>query len=355
MQGPRNAYWGGCVLGSRSPLDMRTTFLLIGLTLSGSGAATHSLSGELQYEHLAGHTYRVTIHYYTCLSAPADRPELVLHYGDGAVDTVPRISIVDTPDPGCCGGVRYSTYVATHTYPGPGMFVLHCEDFNRSAGIANVPNSVAQSFCVEALLVIDDALGPNSSVRFMNSPANVEEVWSTLVHDPLPMEIDGDSLVFQLVTPNGLDCQPILGYVFPPSQPAGWHWIDPANGVFHWHLPPTLGWYTIAIRASEWRNGQLIGEVTRDMVICVPLSVMTGVEEHGPLTWSIAPNPAEDVLWIDTSDASPLELVVCDAQGRMVLQHRTAQPRTGVPVGNLAPGLYTLRDQHGRAQRFVKR
>jgi hypothetical protein len=111
----------------------------------------------------------------------------------------------------------------------------------------------------------------------------------------------------------------------------------------------------VAIRASEWRNGQVIGQVTRDMMICVPLTVLTGVEEHLNPSWSIYPGLADEVFWIEVGADLPLDLSVFDAQGRLVERLRTTGARTSLQVHRYAPGIYTLRDQQGRSARFTKR
>ena len=52
--------------------------------------ATHNRAGEITYKHLAGNLYEVTITTYTKISAPADRPELEIFWGDLTSDTIPR-------------------------------------------------------------------------------------------------------------------------------------------------------------------------------------------------------------------------------------------------------------------------
>lgn len=38
--------------------------------------------------------------------------------------------------------------MTTHTYRGPGVYILSMDDQNRNGGVINVPNSIAQSFSV---------------------------------------------------------------------------------------------------------------------------------------------------------------------------------------------------------------
>jgi len=53
--------------------------------------ATHNRSGEITYRHLYGNTYEFTITTCTKLSSEANRIDLEINYGDGTIDTIPRV------------------------------------------------------------------------------------------------------------------------------------------------------------------------------------------------------------------------------------------------------------------------
>ena len=326
--------------------------------IAGYAQASHWLGGEFRYTHVQGFTYEISFHAWTCLDSPADRPELVFDMGDGILDTVPRMSIMDNPTgPGCCG-VRYSVYNTTHTYPGPGFYAITLQDQNRGSGIVNIPNSVAQAFCVGITLDISPAAGINNSVVFTSSPLDVQDVWSTLVHDPMAFDPDGDSLSFELVTPLGLGCYPVMGYVLPHTQPGGWTWLDPATGAFHWHLPMMTGTYTIAIRATEWRwvNGVLmsVGRSTRDMVICVnalPTNITGPWVGQAP---ALRPTISEGLYWMTNPNPSQAWMLVIDALGRQVHAFWAPSGEHPVELGHLRSGMYLLRYPEGRTMRFLR-
>ena len=321
--------------------------------------ASHSLGGEFRYTHVQGFTYEISFLAWTCLESPADRPELIFDLGDGTLDTVPRISIVDNPSGagGCCG-IRHSVYTTTHTYPGTGVYTISMDDQNRGSGIVNIPNSVAQSFCVQTILRIDPVAGPNNSMVFSNSPFSVVEVWSTLVHDPLALDSDGDSLSFELVTPRGLNCEAVIGYALPPTQPDGWTWMDPTTGSFHWHLPQLTGMHSIAIQAKEWRwvSGTLllVGESTRDMLLCVS-SLPTGMEEWSSTArTTVRPTLCEGPLWVRNPHHRVERMEVTDATGRQVHVFQALSGEHPVDMSHLRSGTYLLRDSEGRTARFIR-
>jgi len=240
--------------------------LLLPLLLAGSARATHNRAGEIIVCHVGGSRYQATIITHTKLSAPADRPELVLNWGDGSpLDTIRRTNIQDdtTRD------LRRSEYVAFHDYPNLGVYTLSFDDQNRNAGVINVPNSVSVSFCVKTQLVIGAATGPNCSARFLNSPIQDACLGQPWVHNPGAYDVDGDSLSFERAVCLGLECLPIAGYFFPGPN----YTIDPVTGTITWNAPDTQGEYNIAFIVREWRKVSGVwvntGWVMRDMQITV--------------------------------------------------------------------------------------
>ena len=254
---------------------MRAFRLLLSLVLSLSTAgamATHNRAGEIIVCHLGGGWYEATIITHTKLSAPADRPELTLCWGDGICSVVPRSNIIDTPG----SDLRRNEYVAQHEYLGVGSFILQFDDQNRNGGVVNVPNSISQSFCVQTKLVISAIGGNNCSVRFLNPPIQDACYQRPWIHNSVAYDPDGDSLSYEPVVCLGLNCDPIGGYQYPNAYPTGGgntYTIDPTNGTIFWLNPGLLGEYNIAFRVHEWRRvgGTIVemGWVTRDMQVTV--------------------------------------------------------------------------------------
>lgn len=248
---------------------IRTLFTLVLLSWSLATMATHNRAGEILVCRVgdSGFEYEITIITHTKLSAPADRPELAINWGDSPIwDTIPRTNIQDDPS----RDLRRSEYVARHLYSGAGQYLLQMDDQNRNGGVINVPNSIAQSFSVQTLLVVSPVTGGNCSARFLNSPiqdACLNQPW---IHNPAAIDPDGDSLSYEPAVCLGLNGDPILGYSFPGPN----YNIDPQNGTITWISPPLAGEYNIAFIVREWRrlsNGTWaqVGYVTRDMQITV--------------------------------------------------------------------------------------
>lgn len=265
---------------------LRYLFGFLFVFLCFSAEATHNRAGEITYRHIEGFTYEFTITTCTKTSVIADRQWLKINWGDVPVGQIldslerdPNIQFVPGQD------AQINVYKGTHTYSGPGEYLIQMADPNRNEGIVNIINSVDQVFCVQSLLVINPQTGHNNSVQLLNSPkeqACLNRLWE---HNPGAFDPDGDLLIYSLVTPLGQDLddpldgynEPILGYELPDEatdDTGDTFSIDPVTGTVTWDTPSwPPGEYNCAILIEEWRdvNGVLVkvGHVVRDMQILV--------------------------------------------------------------------------------------
>ncbi len=93
----------------------RPLFLLLAIGCSMGAWATHNRAGEIIVCQVGGPSsllYEITIITHTKLSAPADRPELAINYGDSPIwDTIPRTNIqeakarISLPALGCAARI----------------------------------------------------------------------------------------------------------------------------------------------------------------------------------------------------------------------------------------------------------
>ncbi len=311
--------------------------------------ATHSRGGEIRYEYLGvvggGYLYRIEIHLYMDPGAPADRPEVILHIGND-VDTVPR---TDSIPLGGCPSTIQCIYPISHVFAGPGAYLMTVQDPNRTPGLMNIPNSVNVPLGLSAVLEIN-SFGANSSARF-NAPVTDQAYsWSTLVHDPQVTDPDGDSLSFELVACLGGDLDddgifdPLPGYMQPEAvtPPGDFIWVDPATGVLLWSQPNLSGYYQIAIKCTERRlvagTYITVGEVTRDMTLCIA-QIPTGMADAAVTgTPWLTPNGSYGLYKISMPNT---DLRVFDAAGRTVLQLGPNNNGT-IDLSLLTSGIYSV-------------
>jgi len=229
--------------------------------LSASARATHNRAGEITYRKISNLTYEATITTYTKESSPADRPYLEIFWGDGSSDTIQRIN-----EPGEMIGpdVKKNIYIGVHTYSTIGSYCMYFEDPNRNAGVINIPNSVNVPFYVSTCLYMNPFLGANNSPILLNPPIDDACINRVYIHNPGAYDPDGDSLSYELTVCLGYLGEPVPGYTLPPGID-----VNPYTGDFTWNVPTAIGEYNFAMYIHEWRNGILIGTVTRDMQITV--------------------------------------------------------------------------------------
>lgn len=248
----------------------RTILLGLLMALSFGAKATHNQAGEIIICHLGGLLYEVTIITHTRTSSPADRPEFILDWGDGTgLDTIARDSVVLLGN-----DIQRNVYIDTHTYTAAGVFTLQYEDPNRIGGVVNIPGSVNIPICVQTVISIplDDDESYGCSPRFLNSPIQDACIFQPWYHNPGAYDPDGDSLSYQLRVCRGAGCEEIDPYFFPDEiipGPDNQFDMDPVTGTISWVSPQLAGIYNIAFMVIEWRDGQPIGYVERDMQIYV--------------------------------------------------------------------------------------
>ncbi|GAB3492612.1 hypothetical protein GCM10027341_06930 [Spirosoma knui] len=116
----------------------------------------------------------------------------------------------------------------------------------------------------------------------LNPPLDSARVGQRFCHNPAAFDADGDSLAYRLSVPQegfadtGCRGRFISAYQDPTrfsrtgeSGGSPSFAIDPITGTLCWDAPGEEGQFNFAFIIEEWRNGVLIGEITRDMQIIV--------------------------------------------------------------------------------------
>lgn len=249
--------------------------LLVPLTV----VATHQRAAEITYKHISGLTYEITLTSYTFTPSPANafRDYLSIDWGDGTISEIPRVQITNLPNE-----ITYNRYVGQHTYPGPAVYEISCEDPNRNGGIMNIPNSINTPLFIYSELTISPFIGGyNDSPVLLMPPVDNGCVNQPFYHNPGAYDADGDSLSYRLVPCRGALGQIIPGYTYPPASNK--LSLDSITGDLIWDSPPQQGEYNIAILIEEWRSGMKIGSVLRDMQI-----IVIACNNHPPVIDSVA-------------------------------------------------------------------
>ena len=254
------------------------------------GQATHVRAGEITTRRTSetSLTYEITVTTYydetptggqQAAAAGADR--YTICFGDGTQEVVDRL-----PKRFINGGTSsINVYRTTHTYPGPGAYIVSIAIPNRNNNTKNLPpagSSQNLKFFVSTTIFINAAQGLNSTPLLLNPPLDSARVGQRFCHNPAAFDPDGDSLAYRLSVPQelvgnaGCRGRNIPAYLDPTrfsraSETGGTpsFAIDARTGELCWDAPGEEGQFNFAFVVEEWRNGVLIGEVTRDMQIIV--------------------------------------------------------------------------------------
>ncbi|MEM1122548.1 MAG: gliding motility-associated C-terminal domain-containing protein, partial [Bacteroidota bacterium] len=254
---------------------MRTyfTFLLF-CVIPASIWATHNRAGEITYEQIDAMMIRATITTYSQTSSvQADRDSLRICWGDGICEMLSRTNGDGDPQE---NDYKINTYVGTHAYAEMGTYSISMTDPNRNAAILNVnaPNSVQIQFHLQSSVTLMEMAAdqPNRSPTLLVPPIDVGFVRQRFMHAPSAIDLDGDSIAYELVTPLMENDMPVPNYMQVDEIGAGddnSYSFDEETGLFIWNSPQIVGQYNIAIKIKAFRNGELVDMLIRDMQILI--------------------------------------------------------------------------------------
>lgn len=304
--------------------------LLVYLTIA-SCLSQDLRGGEIRVTQLSTgdpffHEATVLIHY-DSLSL-VNRPTLLLNWGDGTIDTLPRQIV-----PSCAltgSGIMKSVNTATHVYSNYGSYIVSCTDSFLIPDITNINNSGNEKLRLEAYLVINPVFGYSSSPTF-NCQAFSWSCCLPWIYNPFAVDPEGDSLVYQLVPWYASN------FTMPPAS------VDPIIGDFTMS-PTVVGKYAVGYQIKELRSilsqSYLIGTVTRLMVINVPS--ITSVNDKNDVTnrIQIYPNPVSDNLTIEISSPEKKYLSIYNMLGEELLKSQISNSKSQINISALRSGIY---------------
>jgi gliding motility-associated-like protein len=220
----------------------------------------HNRAGEITYRQISDYTFEFTVTTFTYTLSGIDRPSLDVQWGDNTYSSVDRKSKEILPD-----YYQKNTYIASHTFPGTGVYEVVMQDPTRNLGVKNIPNSVQVVFSVKTTLLINPEIGRNSTPVLLNYPIDKAALGKKFIHNPAAFDPDGDSISYAIGICSREKGIPIENYTLPKASDS--LYINPVNGDLVWDTPIDTGIFNIAINVEEWRKGIKIGNIVRDMQI----------------------------------------------------------------------------------------
>lgn len=380
--------------------------LLFSLSTFASAEARHILGGYMSYRYVGDSVQVTMVIYRDCLGggAPFDNPASIAVYRDGVLFQeimVTALAIENiTPLPSdfpcdatnipviCAERGTFSFALYLPVSDATGTYDLVYQRCCRSNGTTNLIDPGASGHSLTVSITPAARQLKNSSPTFSNA---LPQLFACL-HQPNVLDLsatdaEGDTLLYSLCSPLSGGgpiltapgvlacegaiptpaCSPPFDQVvfavptysfdkpFGPSDLA----LNGLTGRMDF-IPQTLGTFAYAVCVEEYRNGQLLSRVQRELVM-IPLDGVSPTIEPATLhELSLRPNPASSSINLDMIDfeGQSVEISIADAMGRVVfLQEKQAVLAENLSVESLTPGAYTVRVQAGSrvAQgRFVR-
>lgn len=287
---------------------MKKLFTLLLLSFTISASATHLMGGEITVQDLGNNQHQITlIAYRDTIGIPMAQAANFSFQGPNGIafttsthyDSVISGNLL----PMYPYGVDVYLFMDTVTFPAAGQWHISWSNCCRNGAIQNLSNPLNDPMFLQTSVWVD-SVAPNSSAFFLVPAAIYLPINTPWQYNPLPFDPDGDSLVWSLDQPlrsAGVFCQ---GYTTPPSDPLNPLTLDSVTGTISW-TANTLGNFVISILVDQYRNGQWIGEIRRDMQLIV---VSTG---HGFPNWlSMNNQPPSDSLQLYLKPGQPLNFEI---------------------------------------------
>ncbi|MBL0018291.1 MAG: SprB repeat-containing protein [Bacteroidetes bacterium] len=265
---------------------MRATlwaFALLVLGTGGSLHASHFAGEDIVVDWLNGETYRITQKVYRdCRGIPMSATSTMtltnLTLGGATTFASNRVSITDitplcqgqtTPCPNSVGVFGLEEHIFTSIISGLQINSSYRVSISNSARNAAITTGASNQ-----LMFIDANFRAgiqNSSPRFLNRPVGTFCANQPATFSPNGFDLDGDAILYSLTAcRQSSTTNATYGPGFSPTNPltssTGVN-LNPNTGALSF-TPTVAGQVAIiCLRADEYRNGNLIGSVVRDMQI----------------------------------------------------------------------------------------
>jgi hypothetical protein len=292
--------------------NITALMLFVMLIYSGIVRATHIVGGEFELKHVSGNNYTLSLKMYfdevngnpEILTSPQDQSLTATIFSKTTNQQIASVflskfstSKVNYTDPLCSRSelktlillYRGSVTLDPSIYNEAGGYYIVWERCCRNGVINNIlaPGATGQAFYLEFPAVTFEGNSfINSSPSLFPPLSDYGCVNKPFYYDFSGTDVDGDSLVYSMVTPFAGSSSVID--VIPLPRPAPYNevaWesgydkdnmirgnpsmrIDSKTGQL-FVIPNRVGLFVFGVRCEEYRNGRKLGEVRRDFQMMV--------------------------------------------------------------------------------------
>ncbi len=257
--------------------------------------ASHMMGGQITLAPAGGLTYTLTYTAYRdMVGIPIATTAMITFFDSTSGVSFTRNFSYDSSNVVVLvPGVEQYTYSDTVTFPNAGDWYISYEECCRNFAILNMTNAGSESHHFYTKVSIDSV---NATPEFLNPPIVLAQEGFPFYYNPLPFDVNGDSIAWSLSVPLSSLGYPVAGYTLPSSDSLVPFNMDPITGEITF-LPNLAGNFQVSVRVNEYRNGVQIGEISRDMQIIVvpcannPVSIIlnSNINPVGNKTYQVPP------------------------------------------------------------------
>jgi hypothetical protein len=267
--------------------------LCLGIAFALSSYASHLMGGQISATYgssdASGSHYFLDLELYrdtmgisvSLFPASIDVYELDLATGNYVLSFSPTLTFDPLsggamPSMATAYGVEVYRFSDSITFPANGYYMIKWSSCCRNYAIINMANPGSEDMTFLTYVNVDSA-NPNSSPTFLAPPVSYLPANTLWQYNPLPFDPDGDSLVWHLSVPLsdafGVAIPGVVGgYEFLSdttySNATGVFSMDTVTGEISWDAK-MAGNFVASFAIEEYRNGVLVGAMTRDMQFVV--------------------------------------------------------------------------------------
>lgn len=279
--------------------------------------ATHAAGSDIKYRSLGGNQYEIEVTFYRDCGGVAEPADITVNCksvsgssnfnvtctkvtpGNGIEITVPCVSSNSTCNGGTTTGIRKWIYRGTVTLPSQRAdWVFSYNICCRNCSITTISNPCASNSVLYIEATLNNILAQgNSSPSFSNIPIAFVCIGQPFNYNHGVIDANGDSLKYELIAPK-TSATNNVSFISPasvttPIASSTPFALNSVTGDFNF-TPSQLQIGVMAIRVKEYRNGQLIGSVIRDMQIYTQtcsnnLPTITGINGTTNFSATICP------------------------------------------------------------------
>ncbi len=256
-------------------------FCLLGI-ISITAKASHLMGGDITLYNDSGTNYTLTLQLYRDINGiPLATYAIVDVFTYDAIsgqylhDSTINISENTALSTSLLPFFPYNVEVGVYTYslaltPGKYQFVYNTSA--RNAAILNATTPASESLVLYTNLEVFSSAA-NSTPKCILMPVAYFPINVSGNYNPLPYDVDGDSLTWSLNTPIGTSSftsttsstfTSVVGFTTPPAASTGPFTMNSVTGEITW-TPNTMGNFIQSFEIDEYRGGIQIGTIIRDM------------------------------------------------------------------------------------------